>query len=143
QDDKLTDPDKVLEHIKRCRTPSIFTLCDYHPYLDDAPKRVRLLKDIAIASYQTRHTVVLLSHELAIPAEVRHYSAQFQLRLPNSEQIMSLVREEAARWSKLNDGNKVKTDNRTLQQLVKNLQGMTVSEVRRLARGAIFDDGAI
>ena len=59
------------------------------------------------------------------------------------EQIMTIVREEAAKWSGENQNKRVKTDNRTLQQLVKNLQGVTYSEVRRLARGAIVDDGAI
>ncbi len=42
-----------------------------------------------------------------------------------------------------NQNKRVKTDNTTLQQLVKNLQGVSYSEVRRLARGAIVDDGAI
>lgn len=143
QDDKLSDPDKVLEHIKKLRTPSIFTLCDFHPYLADEPRRVRLLKDIALASQQNRHTLILLSHSLTIPPELRHYSARFELKLPSSEQIMALVREEAAAWSRSNQGAKVKTDNRTLQQLVKNLSGLPLSDVRRLVRGAIYDDGAI
>src|SRR5690606_8716853 len=143
QDDKLTDPDKLLEHIKKLRTPSIFALCDFHPYLVDEPRRVRLLKDIALASHQNRHTLILLSHALTIPPELRHYSARFQLQLPSSEQIMALVREEASAWSRGNQGAKVKTDNRSLQQLVKNLPGLPLADVRRLIRGAIYDDGAI
>lgn len=38
---------------------------------------------------------------------------------------------------------KVKIDSDTLQKFVSNLQGLTHNEVRRLARGAIIDDGAI
>jgi SpoVK/Ycf46/Vps4 family AAA+-type ATPase len=46
-------------------------------------------------------------------------------------------------WSNQHQGQKVKTDSRTLDKLVANLRGMTWSDARRLARGVIFDDGAI
>lgn len=141
--DSKSEPDEILAHIKSETTPSVFVLCDFHPWLEDAPKRVRMLKDIALRYERYRHTVILLSHELTLPNEIRHLSANFLLRLPSSEQILGLVREEALHWSQNNGAARVKTDNATLQQLVKNLQGMTFTEARRLARGAIVDDGAI
>jgi SpoVK/Ycf46/Vps4 family AAA+-type ATPase len=142
-DESLTEPAKILEHIKRCPSSSIFVLCDFHPYLEDEPLHVRLLKDIACAHRTNGHTVILLSHALKIPPELRTYSAQFQMRLPDSEQLVNIIREEAARWSQQNSGRKVKTDNKTLQQIIRNLAGVSFEEARRLARGAIFDDGAI
>ncbi|MBU6952847.1 MULTISPECIES: AAA family ATPase [unclassified Hahella] len=143
QEDKLKDPEKILEHIKRSHTASIFVLCDYHPYLDDEPKHIRLLKDIALTHRNNGHTVILLSHTMNIPGELKHLSANFKMRLPNADQLINIVREEAARWSQQHYGEKVKTDNKTLQQLVRNMSGVTFEEARRLARGAIFDDGAI
>ncbi|ABC32787.1 ATPase of the AAA+ class [Hahella chejuensis KCTC 2396] len=143
QEDMLKDPEKVLEHIKRSHTASLFVLCDYHPFLDDEPKHIRLLKDIALTHRNNGHTVILLSHSLEIPGELRHLSANFKMRLPNADQLINIVREEAARWSQQHYGEKVKTDNKTLQQLVRNMSGVTFEEARRLARGAIFDDGAI
>ncbi|OZG70844.1 ATPase [Hahella sp. CCB-MM4] len=142
-EDKLQDPTKVLEHIKRASTASIFVLCDFHPFLDDDPKHIRLLKDIAIAHRSNGHTLVLLSHEVRIPAELKNYSANFRMRLPDSDQLMNIIRDEAQRWSEQNQHQKVKTDNKTLQQIVRNLSGVSFEEARRLARGAIFDDGAI
>jgi ATP-dependent 26S proteasome regulatory subunit len=56
---------------------------------------------------------------------------------------MTIVRNEAGKWSASNKDKRVKTDNKTLQQLVNNLQGVSYSEVRRLAPAAIVDDGVI
>lgn len=141
---KLTsDPESALGHIKSVDESGIYILCDFHPYLQENPKAVRLLKEIAMAHQSNRHSVVLLSHSIEIPPEVKRYTARFELALPTDEQILSIVREEAMKWSKNNKGRRVKTDNRTLKQLVKNLRGLTFADVKRLTRGAIIDDGAI
>lgn len=141
---KLTsDPESALGHIKNVDEGGIYILCDFHPYLEDNPKAVRLLKEIAMAHQANRHSVVLLSHSIDIPPEVKRYTARFELALPTDEQILSIVREEAMKWSKNNEGQRVKTDNKTLKQLVKNLRGLTFADVKRLTRGAIIDDGAI
>lgn len=137
------EPDAALRHIFKSERPAVFVLCDFHPFLQDEPRHIRLLKEIAMAHDRNRHTIVLLSHSLEIPGEVRRYSARIDLALPGEEQLMHLVKEEASVWSSQNQGQKVKTDNRTLAQLVANLRGMTYSDARRLIRGAIFDDGAI
>ena len=138
-----SDPEKALGHIKGVDGGGIYILCDYHPYLEDNPKIVRLLKEIAMHHHANQHTVVLLSHSISIPAEVKRYTARFELALPTEEQILSIVREEALNWSRANSGKRVKTDNKTLKHLVKNLRGLTFADVKRLARGAIVDDGAI
>jgi len=57
--------------------------------------------------------------------------------------LLAIVREEATRWSERNRGARVRTDNRTLQQVVKNLRGLSHAEARALARNVICDDGAI
>jgi SpoVK/Ycf46/Vps4 family AAA+-type ATPase len=142
RDDKCQEPEAILEHIKKDRTAAIYVLCDFHPFLADSPKNIRLIKDIAMRKSRLGHTLILLSHSLTIPPEIRSYSARLQLRLPQPEHILAIVREEASNWSRQN-GRKVKTDYPTLQQLVKNLSGLTYDEVRRLCRSAIIDDGAI
>jgi len=142
--ERLTnEPDATLSHIKASGRPGIYILCDFHPYLQDNPKNVRLLKEIAMRHEQLHHSVILLSHALTIPPEIKRYCAQMELSLPGDEELLHLVREEAALWSSRNQGQKVKTDSRTLDKLVANLRGMTWSDARRLARGVIVDDGAI
>jgi ATP-dependent 26S proteasome regulatory subunit len=141
-----TDPESpidVLRQIKRQTSPALFALCDFHPYLTNQPEHVRLLKDIAIAYERLGHTVVLVSHELEMPDELRRHSAKFQLALPGDTQILAIVRDEANRWSKENPHAPLQTDQAVLKKLVRNLRGLTEADVRRLARGAIRDDGAI
>ncbi len=142
--ERLTnEPDATLSHIKATGRPGIYILCDFHPFLQDNPKNVRLLKEIAMRHDQLQHSVILLSHALVIPPEIKRYCAQMELALPSDEELLHLVREEATLWSNQNRGQKVKTDSKTLDKLVANLRGMTYSDARRLARGVIFDDGAI
>lgn len=142
--ERLTnEPDATLTHIKASGRSSIFILCDIHPFLQDNAKNVRLLKEIAMTHEKLQHSVILLSHSLNIPPEIKRYCAQMELSLPSDEELLHMVREEAAIWSTRNQGQKVKTDSRTLEKLVANLRGMTYSDARRLARGVIVDDGAI
>lgn len=135
-------PTEVLREIRNSRSPGVYLLLDFHPYLDE-PLHRRLLKDIAHAQDLAHHTVVLVSHKIDVPAEVRHLTARFALSLPGPAAIDQIVREEARIWSQRNNGEKVRAERDTLAMLVKNLAGLTEADVRRLARAAIWDDGAI
>lgn len=141
--DESCNPINVLRMIKKQPDNQLFVLCDFHAYLED-PQHIRLLKDIALGyGGGGHHTIVLLSHKITIPPELSRLSASFSLSLPSDEQIMTIVREEAKLWGEQNQGSKVKTDKKALEQLVLNLRGVGFSDVKRLVRGAIRDDGAI
>ncbi|MFZ3185978.1 MAG: AAA family ATPase [Pseudomonas sp.] len=137
------EPEAALKLIKHDPQPNLYVLCDLHPFLTDNPKLVRLLKEIAQAEGQHRPTLVLVSHALKLPAEVQRYAARFSLALPTEDELLAIVRDEATRWSEGNRGARVRTDNRTLQQVVKNLRGMGHAQARALARQVICNDGAI
>jgi len=94
------DPAKVLNIIKDSSQPGIYVLCDFHPYFKDEPLHIRLLREIAMRHNMLGHTVVLLSHALSLPNELKRYSARFELAMPDEDQLMNLVREEANNWSK-------------------------------------------
>ena len=135
-------PEEILRHIKAHQAASAFVLCDMHPFLDE-PIIVRLLKDIALNQQAAAHKVVLISHRLKLPPELSRYSATLTMSLPGDDEILAIIREEARRWSDLNGGGRIRTDNASLNKLVSNLKGLPHQDVRRLARAAIFDDGAI
>lgn len=135
-------PEVALKRVKQDVRANLYVFCDLHPYLDE-PKLVRLLKDIALSEAPMAPTVVLVSHALKLPPEVQRLAARFSLSLPAEEELLTIVREEATRWSERNRGARVRTDNRTLQQVVKNLRGLSHAEARALARNVICDDGAI
>lgn len=143
---RTTDPESptdVLRQIKRQAPAALFALCDYHPFLSNQPEHVRLLKDIAMAHERLGHTVILISHEIELPPELRRYSAKFELALPGDTQLLSIIRDEATSWSKENPQTPLQSDPAVIKKLVRNLRGLTEADVRRLARGAIRDDGAI
>ncbi|WP_323815100.1 AAA family ATPase [Cellvibrio sp. NN19] len=140
---ELNEPEEMLRHIKQQHQPAMFALCDIHPFLVDQPQVVRLLKDIALNHFAVPHTLVLLSYQLRLPPELTRYSASYTLTLPDDDKIMEIIREEAKDWSDRHAGARVKTDNITLKKVVNNLQGMSISDVRRLVRSAIWNDGSL
>ncbi|MEJ2141870.1 MAG: AAA family ATPase [Gammaproteobacteria bacterium] len=141
-DEKLVEPVNALMHIKDAREPGIYILIDFHPFLSD-PVHVRLLKDIALQHDSAAKTLVFLSHELTMPEELKAYSTRFEMSLPDKKHIKKIVKETADKWSQQHAGNKVKADREAYEILVNNLTGLTAVDVRRLARKAIYDDGAI
>lgn len=140
---ELNDAEAALKHVKNQTQPGVYVFCDLHPFLVDQPQVVRLVKDIALNHFAVPHTLVFLSYQLRLPAELTRYSVSHTLSLPTDEKIMAIIREEAKDWSDRNGGVRVKTDNVTLKKVVCNVQGMSASDVRRLVRSAIWNDGAL
>jgi SpoVK/Ycf46/Vps4 family AAA+-type ATPase len=136
------DPHQALGQIKATSTPGIYLLLDFHPYLEN-PGHVRMIKEIALGYSESQHTLVFISHACELPEELRAFSARFDLALPDQKALEAWIREEARSWSEIHPGRKVKTDNVTLDRLVRQLGGLTESDARRLIRNAIHDDGAI
>jgi AAA+ superfamily predicted ATPase len=135
-------PTDVLGHIKAARQPGVYVLIDFHPYLDE-PKHVRLLKDIALAYDQAERTIVLHSHAMELPGELRRLSARFELAMPDQPELQKLVRHVATEWARQHGGRRVRADRQAFELLVQNLSGLTITDAQRLARNVIYDDGAI
>jgi SpoVK/Ycf46/Vps4 family AAA+-type ATPase len=139
----LTDPAEMLRHIKVSAHPGLYMLLDFHPFLDH-PLHVRLLKEIAQAfDGSAPRRLVLVSHALETPPELRHLCARFELRLPNRRRLLALIREEAQRWQIASAGRTFRASRSAVDQLSRNLLGVTESDARRLIRNAITQDGAI
>ena len=136
-----TDPTEILGQIKSTSQQGIYVLCDFHPFVDNAPKNVRLLKEIALEYEALKHTVVLVSHAFDIPPEIQRYCAHFRLSLPNVSQLQNLIYEQIDRAR--SDGLLQSVDDQAVTKLAENLRGLTFDDARRLAHKAIVDDGAI
>jgi len=136
-------PEQALRLVKADPQAGLYVFFDLHSFLENNALLIRLVKDIAMASGPGKPTLILVSHSLKLPAEVQRYAARFSLSLPTEDELLAIVREEALRWSEANRGLRVRTDNRTLQQVVKNLRGLSHADARLLARSLICDDGAI
>jgi SpoVK/Ycf46/Vps4 family AAA+-type ATPase len=136
------EPIEVLRHIRATSTAGVYVLVDFHPFLRE-PVHVRLLKDICLSYDQFARTVVLLSDAIDLPRELDAFSARFEVSVPDRDERRLLVEKVAQEWTAANPGARVKADRRALELLVENLAGLTISDTRRLARKAIFDDGAL
>jgi hypothetical protein len=136
------EPADVLRHIRSVDAAGIYVLLDFHPFLSD-PVNVRLLKDIAMTAAEKNIAILLISHEIELPSELRNISARFDLRLPDLRQTRVAVDELIAEYQERYPAKSVKVDPKALDLLVKNLKGLTLADTRRLARNAIYQDGAI
>jgi SpoVK/Ycf46/Vps4 family AAA+-type ATPase len=135
------EPTDVLRSIRATDKAGVYVLLDFHPFLND-PVHVRLLKDICQTHAKIPRTLVLISHEIALPRELEHLSARFSLSFPTRDERRLIVEKVAADWTK-SHGGRVRTDPKSLELLIENLSGLSTGDTERLAHNAIFDDGAI
>jgi hypothetical protein len=138
----IAEPIEILKHIRATNLVSAYALLDFHPYLHDSTL-VRLLKDIAQDYDRCARTIVLIGYEIEIPREIEHLTARCVLDLPDRNERRQLVEEVIRQWALSNPRQAVKIDNRALELLVENMNGLTAVDTQRLARKAIFYDGAL
>ncbi|MDF3018795.1 MAG: family ATPase [Steroidobacteraceae bacterium] len=137
----LAQPEQLLKHIRATTMAGIYVLLDFHPYLDN-PMFVRTLKDIAQDYRKCARTLVLISHEMKLPQELEHLSARFKMSLPTKQERHAIVMRMAREWAQ-QKGGMPKIDMKVVERMVDNLGGLTENDVERLARQAVFNDGAL
>lgn len=137
-----SEPTDVLKHIRAVSKPGIYVLLDFHPFLED-PVHVRLLKDICIRSHEVQRQIVLISHQVRIPNELESFCARFEMALPSAEERARIIKQAAGEYARDNPGTRVQVDPKAHDLLIKNLAGLTWADTQRLARNAVYVDGAI
>lgn len=136
------EPTDMLKHIRAVSKPGIYVLLDFHPFLDD-PVHVRLLKDICIQYQNIERQIVLLSHKVTVPSELEGFCARFDMALPSEEEREQIIERVLDEYANENSGQRPQVDRKALELLIQNLAGLTNSDTARLARNAIYVDGAI
>jgi hypothetical protein len=137
----LAEPAALLRHLRVTPVPGIYVLIDFHPYLND-PVNVRMIKDVAQNYDRTPITLVLLSHEVTVPQELEHLTARLKLGMPSRNERAMVVTRIAQEWQDRNR-RPVKIDPQALDHLIDNLAGLESPDTERLARQAIYNDGAV
>lgn len=137
----LSQPEQLLRHIKSTPMAGIYVLLDFHPYLE-SPLFVRTIKDIAQEYPKCARTLVLISHEMKLPQELEHLAARFTMRLPDKQERHAIVMRVAREWAQ-HKGGMPRIDVKAVEKLVDNLAGLTLHDVERLTRQAVFNDGAL
>jgi len=137
-----SEPGEVLKHIRAVSKPGIYVLLDFHPFLED-PVHVRLIKDICIRYREIPRQIVLISHTVKLPNELDSFSARFDIALPTEKERRKIVQRVADEYTNEHPGSRVQADSKAYEMLIKNLAGLTYSDTEKLARNAVFIDGAI
>jgi len=137
-----SEPTDVLKHIRAVSKPGLYILLDFHPFLED-PMHVRLLKDICIQFRRVERQIVLISHKVTIPDELEVFCARFSMALPNDQERIRIVKKVVDEYSNDHPGSRAKVDPKAHDMLIQNLAGLSYADTARLARNAIYFDGAI
>ena len=136
------DASAALQAMKQAEQRGIYLLLDFHPYLGYASSQ-RQLRDIVQRRHCQTHVVVLVGGKVELPAELEAMAVRFNPRLPDANALLKMVREEATEYARENGGRRVEADGEAVQQIVRNLQGLSLPDARRIARQLIYDDGAL
>ena len=137
-----SEPTDVLKHIRAVSKPGLYVLLDFHPFLDD-PVHVRLLKDICIKYRDVERQIVLISHKVTVPRELDGFCARFDMALPSEQERARIVQKVIDDYAGDNSGSKVQVDPKAHKLLIRNLAGLSYADTGRLARNAVYVDGAI
>ena len=136
------DASAALQAMKLAEQRGIYLLLDFHPYLGYASSQ-RQLRDLVQRRHCQPHVVVLVGGKVELPPELEASAVRFNPRLPDANALLKMVREEATDYARENGGRRVEADGEAVQQIVRNLQGLSLPDARRIARQLIYDDGAL
>ena len=133
------EPTEVLYTIYEKYQSGLFVLIDYHRYLQD-DRNIRLIKEVALDAERMKHTVFFISTEIEMPDEIKHLSAKFELAFPSDEDIRNFLMKLIDRWKLENQSKKITVDESILGVFIKNLRGLSFSEIKRILYNALKDN---
>jgi AAA+ superfamily predicted ATPase len=140
--DIAPDASNTLQAIRNADQRGIYLLLDFHPYLGYAGTQ-RQLREIVQRRGCPPHVLVLVGTKIELPPELEPLAVRFTPRLPDANALLKLVREEATAYQREHGGRRVEVDADAVKQIVRNLQGLSETDARRIARHLIFRDGAL
>ncbi|WP_407353574.1 AAA family ATPase [Luteimonas sp. R10] len=132
----------TLRAIRGADQRGVYLLLDFHPYLEYAGSQ-RQLRDLLQRRDCLPHVIVLVGHKVELPAELDALAVRYTPRLPDAAALQKLVREQADAYAAEHGGKRVESDADAVRQIVRNLQGLSLTDARRIARQLIYRDGVL
>lgn len=130
-------PRAVLDFIATHDAPGIFHLKDFHEPMREGSDIRRRLRDLYDICFDRTRFVVITSPVQFVPDELARSLVYIELRLPDAEELMEFLREDGTRIRAT--GGTVDSDDATLMQLARALQGLTLDEARHAVRRAVAE----
>jgi ATPase family associated with various cellular activities (AAA) len=125
----------VLAHLLTLNLEAIFVLKDFHRHMEDAVV-VRRLREVAQLFSRDRRTIIITGPAVTIPPELRCSVEFLDLPLPDRTRLSQIVEETFNRLSK-KMSLKRKTDAPDIEEMARNLSGLTELEAERAVAHAI------
>jgi SpoVK/Ycf46/Vps4 family AAA+-type ATPase len=126
------DPLRLLSSLRTAEAGAT-VLCDFHVYLGD-PAVVRRLRELLPVLERVRHTLIILSPVLLIPAELEKDVAIIDVPLPNPAELDTLLQRVC-------DEEKVIFPEDFLTGVIRAARGLTENEARRVFTKALRKGG--
>jgi SpoVK/Ycf46/Vps4 family AAA+-type ATPase len=134
-DGELLAPRAALDFIATYDGPGLFLLEDFHEPMREAPDIRRRLRDLYEICFDRGKFLVICSPVKFIPEEIERDLAYVELAVPDLHELVDFLRREAAAITAA--GGTIATDEATLFQLARALQGLTLDEARHAIRRAL------
>lgn len=136
------DASNTLQAIRDATQRGVYLLLDFDKYLEYASTQ-RQVRDIVQRRHCQPHVLVLVGTKVGLPEDLEPFAVRFTPRLPDANVLLKLVREVAETYAREHSGKRVVSDDAVVAQIVRNLQGLSETDARRIARHLVFDDGVI
>lgn len=136
------DLSATLRDMQSANQRGIYLLMDATPYLGYASYQ-RALRDIIQRRGSQPHVLVLVGTKVELPESLEPFAVRFPLQLPDANTLLKLVKDEAREYAVQNGGRRVDVEVEAVQQIVRNLRGMSLVDARRITRHLIWRDGAL
>ncbi|MBD2017590.1 AAA family ATPase [Microcoleus sp. FACHB-53] len=131
------NPLQALEFVEKVAqsAAAIFILRDFHRFLDDISVS-RKLRNLSRRLKSQPKNIVILSPQVAVPAELAEVLTVVEFPLPNASEIKAEIqRLLGATAQSLSD--------KVLDELVRSAQGLSLERIRRVLARAIASHGEI
>lgn len=140
--DVPADASSTLQAIRDGTQRGVYLLLDFAPYLGYATTQ-RQLREIILRRGSLPHVLVLIGTKVELPAELEGLAVRYRPSLPDERALLRLVNEQAQAYQREHGGKRVEADAEAVQQIVRNLRGLSETDARRIARHLIFRDGVL
>jgi len=127
----------ALEAVDKLSAKAVVVFLDVHPYLSN-PLITRAIKEIALKSDGKGQQLVLVGHELRLPAELSPFASRFELEPTTLERVKNVFKEEFDRH-KSHNGRDVAGCRQTLNSLMRHMVGLPEASIRHLVRLTLSD----
>jgi SpoVK/Ycf46/Vps4 family AAA+-type ATPase len=131
-------PRAALDFVILHQGPGIFLFQDFHDPLMHSSEVVRRLRDVYSSSIDTGKYTIISSPIVHIPDELTRDVVLIELPLPDFDEIKEFVRSETGALT--GGGITLDTNESTLNQIGRALQGLTLNEARHALRRAAASD---